>query len=194
MKNYQLVLASTSPYRQSLLQKLQIPFSCQAPDCDETPLDNESPQALVQRLAKKKAMSCANLPRHSLVIGSDQVCCFDAKILGKPHTEANAIAQLMDQAGKRVTFYTGLALYNTETQQCQVELDTFHVHFRPLTLEQATRYVKKDQPLNCAGSFKSEGLGIALFERLEGDDPNALVGLPLIRLQRMLEQFGLSAI
>lgn len=187
MQNYQLVLASTSPFRQQLLSKLQLPFTTAAPDCDETPLANESPEQLVQRLAESKARSCP-VPQNSLVIGSDQVCVIDGKIVGKPHTREKAIEQLLSQSGKAITFYTGLALYNRATDSARVELDTFTVHFRHLNREMVTRYVDQEQPFNCAGSFKSEGLGIALFERLEGDDPNSLVGLPLIRLIRLLEQ------
>ncbi|EKO3984551.1 septum formation inhibitor Maf [Vibrio fluvialis] len=186
MQNYQLVLASTSPFRQQLLSKLHLPFSTATPDCDETPLVGESPQRLVQRLAEEKARSCS-VTAPSLVIGSDQVCVINGQIVGKPHTRAKAIEQLLSQSGQAITFYTGLALYNTETDQAQVVLDTFIVHFRQLSREMATHYVDREQPLNCAGSFKSEGLGIALFERLEGDDPNTLVGLPLIQLVKLLE-------
>ncbi|EKO3512395.1 Maf family protein [Vibrio fluvialis] len=186
MQNYQLVLASTSPFRQQLLSKLHLPFSTAIPDCDETPHDGEPPQRLVQRLAEEKARSCS-VTAPSLVIGSDQVCVINGQIVGKPHTREKAIEQLLSQSGQAITFYTGLALYNTETDQAQVVLDTFTVHFRQLSREMATHYVDREQPLNCAGSFKSEGLGIALFERLEGDDPNTLVGLPLIQLVKLLE-------
>lgn len=181
-----LVLASTSPFRQQLLSKLHLPFSTAIPDCDETPHDGEPPQRLVQRLAEEKARSCS-VTAPSLVIGSDQVCVINGQIVGKPHTREKAIEQLLSQSGQAITFYTGLALYNTETDQAQVVLDTFTVHFRQLSREMATHYVDREQPLNCAGSFKSEGLGIALFERLEGDDPNTLVGLPLIQLVKLLE-------
>lgn len=186
MQNYQLVLASTSPFRQQLLAKLQIPFTTATPDCDETPLAGESPEQLVLRLAEAKARSC-QVTDNSLVIGSDQVCVIDGQIVGKPHTRDKAIAQLLSQSGQAITFYTGLALYNRSTDKAQVILDTFTVHFRQLTPQMVSRYVDQEQPLHCAGSFKSEGLGIALFERLEGDDPNSLVGLPLIRLIRLLE-------
>jgi len=186
MTNYQLVLASTSPFRQQLLNKLQVPFVTAQPDCDETPLDNESPQALVMRLAEQKARSC-KVNKASLVIGSDQVCVIDGNIVGKPHTEQKAIEQLLSQSGKAITFYTGLALFNSETQKTQVICEPFVVHFRELSRTMVEHYVAKEQPLNCAGSFKSEGLGIALFERLEGADPNSLVGLPLIRLIQLLE-------
>lgn len=189
MSNYQLVLASTSPFRQQLLSKLDIPFITAQPDCDEAPLKDETPEALVMRLAEQKARSC-KIEKPSLVIGSDQVCVIDGKIVGKPHTEEKAIEQLLNQSGKAITFYTGLALFNTVTDKAQVILEPFIVHFRPLTQQSVERYVEKEQPFNCAGSFKSEGLGIALFERLEGDDPNSLVGLPLIRLIQLLENEG----
>jgi MAF protein len=185
MNQFQLALASTSPYRRTILEKLTQSFICVKPDCDETPLKDENAQALVARLAMQKAQSC-RLDKPSLVIGSDQVCTVDGKILGKPHTKEKAIEQLMNQQGKQVVFYTGLALYNTETQQIQIEVEPFIVHFRSLSLATITRYVEIEKPLDCAGSFKSEGLGIALIERLEGKDPNALVGLPLISLIDML--------
>ncbi len=186
MQNYQLVLASTSPFRQQLLAKLDIPFVTAKPDCDETPLENETPETLVIRLAEQKARSCI-IETPSLVIGSDQVCVIDNQIIGKPHTREKAIEQLLSQSGKAITFYTGLALFNSSTQKSQVVLDKFTVHFRQLTQTMVESYVDKEMPLNCAGSFKSEGLGIALFEKLEGDDPNSLVGLPLIQLIKLLE-------
>lgn len=187
MQKYQLVLASTSPYRQQILAKLTLPFITATPDCDETPLPNESPQDLVARLAITKAESCT-LSKDSLVIGSDQVCVIDGKIVGKPLTRDNAIAQLTRQSGKSITFYTGLALHNTVSGNTEVVVEPFHVHFRTLTPSQIEAYVDQEQPYFCAGSFKSEGLGIALFERLEGRDPNTLVGLPLIALIDMLER------
>lgn len=193
MKNYQLVLASTSPYRQQLLEKLAIPFVTVQPDCDETPFANETPEQLVSRLAINKARSCL-VSEPSLVIGSDQVCVIDGEIIGKPHYREQAIEQLLQQSGRAITFYTGLALYNTLNQHTQTIVDTFTVHFRTLTREMATRYVDKEQPFSCAGSFKSEGLGIALFKRLEGDDPNTLVGLPLIKLVTLLENEGISVL
>ncbi|MEH0741397.1 septum formation inhibitor Maf [Vibrio cholerae] len=191
MHSYPLVLASTSPYRQLLLEKLGLTFSAIAPDCDETPLRNESPQALVERLAMGKAQGCS-LSQPSLVIGSDQVCVIDGEIVGKPHTRERAIEQLRRQSGRAICFYTGVALFNSATQALHTRVDTFTVHFRTLTEQQIERYVDKEQPFYCAGSFKSEGLGIALFERLEGKDPNTLVGLPLIDLVDMLEQEGVS--
>ena len=198
MPNYQLVLASTSPFRQQLLNKLAIPFKTASPDFDETPLDGESPSALVLRLAQGKAQSCpsdiSDDEKTTLIIGSDQVCVIDGEIIGKPHTRERAIEQLRRQSGKSITFYTGLALHNSKTQETKVKLDTFVVHFRQLTTAQIESYVDKEQPFFCAGSFKSEGLGIALFERLEGKDPNTLVGLPLIDLIDMLEAQGFAVL
>ncbi|SMY35807.1 Maf-like protein YceF [Photobacterium malacitanum] len=184
--NQSLVLASTSPFRKSLLEKLQLPFTTANPNVDEAILKNESASALVKRLAQAKAQACASDYPNHLIIGSDQVCVIDDKILGKPHTEANACAQLRAASGKVVTFYTGLCLYNARTETTQVVCELFHVHFRTLTENEIAHYVSKEQPLYCAGSFKSEGLGIALFDRLEGRDPNTLVGLPLIALREML--------
>jgi MAF protein len=196
-----LILASTSPYRQQLLQKLTQNFICVSPDVDETPLPDETAQVLVMRLAKAKAIAGAKrylaeleikgaAAEEALVIGSDQVAVIDGTIIGKPLTQANAITQLQNASGKAVTFYTGLALYNSHSQKMSCDLVPFTVHFRTLSLAQITYYVETEQPLYCAGSFKSEGLGIALFNRLEGDDPNSLIGLPLIALIDMLAEHG----
>ncbi|EOV3157130.1 nucleoside triphosphate pyrophosphatase [Enterobacter ludwigii] len=183
-----LVLASTSPYRRMLLEKLGIPFECAAPEVDETPQPGESPRHLVTRLAKEKAQSlAARYPSH-LIIGSDQVCVLDGVITGKPHTEANACQQLMQARGNIVTFYTGLELYNSASGHLQTECEPFDVHFRHLSEQEIADYVRRERPLNCAGSFKSEGLGIALFDKLDGRDPNTLVGLPLIALCQMLRR------
>ncbi|EOZ1428689.1 nucleoside triphosphate pyrophosphatase [Enterobacter hormaechei] len=185
-----LVLASTSPYRRMLLEKLGIPFECAAPEVDETPQPGESPRHLVTRLAKEKAQSLAvRYPAH-LIIGSDQVCVLDGEITGKPHTEENACQQLLRARGSIVTFYTGLALYNSASGHLQTECEPFDVHFRHLSEQEIMDYVRRERPLNCAGSFKSEGLGIALFDKLDGRDPNTLVGLPLIALCQMLRREG----
>ncbi|WP_449506616.1 Maf family protein [Enterobacter hormaechei] len=183
-----LVLASTSPYRRMLLEKLGIPFECAAPEVDETPQPGESPRHLVTRLAKEKAQSLAvRYPAH-LIIGSDQVCVLNGEITGKPHTEENACQQLLRARGSIVTFYTGLALYNSASGHLQTECEPFDVHFRHLSEQEIMDYVRRERPLNCAGSFKSEGLGIALFDKLDGRDPNTLVGLPLIALCQMLRR------
>ncbi|WP_295901337.1 nucleoside triphosphate pyrophosphatase [uncultured Vibrio sp.] len=193
MHNYQLLLASTSPFRQALLNKLNIPFSTVSPTCDETPLPNETPRNLVARLAETKAKSCVTLTP-SLIIGSDQVCVINGAIVGKPLNRENAIDQLMAQSGKTITFYTGLSLYNTSTQSSETIVDEFNVHFRQLDRATIESYVDKEQPFYCAGSFKSEGLGIALFDSLEGKDPNALVGLPLIDLITLLNNQGFNVL
>lgn len=188
----QLILASTSPYRRELLKKLEVPFQCAAPEVDELALPGESPRQLVLRLAQAKAMALAKRFPDHLIIGSDQVCVLGGKIAGKPHTEEKAHSQLREASGHVVTFYTGLALYNSANGHLQTECEPFDVHFRHLSDAEIHHYIQKEQPLNCAGSFKSEGLGISLFERLDGRDPNTLVGLPLIALCKMLrnEQFN----
>ncbi|WP_318369775.1 nucleoside triphosphate pyrophosphatase [Enterobacter sp.] len=183
-----LVLASTSPYRRALLEKLGVTFECAAPGVDETALPGETPRHLVLRLAQAKAQALAERYPQHLIIGSDQVCVLDGEITGKPLTEENAVKQLMKARDNIVTFYTGLALYNSATGHLQTECEPFDVHFRHLSEQEITDYLRKERPLNCAGSFKSEGLGITLFERLEGRDPNTLVGLPLIALCQMLRR------
>ena len=182
-----LVLGSTSPFRREILQKLGLPFETAAPDIDESHLENETPEQLVGRLAEAKAREVAKQYPNALIIGSDQVAVNEGEILGKPHTHERAIEQLQNASGKTVRFLTGLCLYNSATDNTQCEVVPFDVVFRELTLKQIDSYLKREQPYKCAGSFKSEALGITLFERLEGEDPNTLIGLPLIRLVRMLE-------
>jgi MAF protein len=189
MNHYRLILASTSSYRAQLLDKLGLAYETCSPNVDETPLENEDAKSLVMRLAESKAKAGYN-ESNALVIGSDQVCVIDGKIIGKPGNRENAITQLKSQSDKTIHFYTGLALFNTKTKTCQTRLDTFSVTFRALSEEQITRYVDIEQPYFCAGSFKSEGLGIALFSELSGKDPNTLVGLPLIDLVDMLANEG----
>ena len=184
-----LVLASTSPFRKELLQRLGIPFETAAPDVDESPLADETPAALVRRLSEAKARAIGKL-RQGLIIGSDQVATTGNDILGKPGTHPRTIEQLQYLSGRLVTFHTGLCLLNSATNEAQVEVIPFKVQFRQLDEGQIERYLQADQPYNCAGSFKSEGLGITLFERMDGDDPSALVGLPLIRLTSMLAAAG----
>ena len=185
-----LVLASTSPFRKQLLEKLGLTFVTAAPDIDEAAVPDETPEQLVARLSEAKASALANTHPDSLIIGSDQVAVVDGQIVGKPHTHEKAVAQLKRAAGKRVTFLTGLCVYNARSHRSQVDVVPYYVVFRHLTDKQIENYLQREQPYNCAGSFKSEGLGIALFDRLEGDDPNSLIGLPLIRLIRMLESEG----
>lgn len=187
-----ILLASTSPFRQALLRKLGLPFITAAPEVDESPQPGENAEALVIRLAVAKAQALAGTyPRH-WIIGSDQVCVLDGAIAGKPHTAENARAQLRAASGKAITFHTGLALFHPASGRLLQCCEPFVVHFRTLSDAEIAGYVEKEQPLQCAGSFKSEGLGICLFDRLEGRDPNTLVGLPLIALNGMLHQAGIN--
>lgn len=187
-----LILASTSRYRQRLLEKLHIPFICASSQADETALPGENAETLVLRLAAAKAQSLAEIYPDHLIIGSDQVCIINGVIIGKPHTIENAFKQLHNASGQKVTFYTGVALYNSRNQHLQTQCEPFHVHFRQLTNSEIATYLALEHPVDCAGSFKSEGLGIALFEKLEGRDPNTLVGLPLIALLEMLRHEGVN--
>ncbi len=189
-----LILASTSPFRRELLGKLGLPFQCASPEIDETPHTDEQPEALVARLAEQKAKAVANNHPNSLIIGSDQVALLDQQIIGKPGNHARATRQLQQASGKTITFLTGLSLYNSTNQTLQTEVVPYIVHFRKLTNQQIEHYLQAEQPYHCAGSFKSEGLGISLFQKLQGDDPNTLIGLPLIRLIKMLEKEGVEVI
>lgn len=187
-----LILASTSPFRRELLARLQIPFEAIAPEADETPLAGEGPAATAERLALAKARAVADRCPEALVIGSDQVAFQGDHRYGKPGNRENAFAQLRSMSGKTVVFHTGLALLNTATGHVQVEGVPTEVRFRELSDEEIARYLDKEDALNCAGSARSEGLGIALLDHLRGDDPNALVGLPLIALSRMLRAEGVE--
>jgi MAF protein len=187
-----LVLASGSRWRRQLLDRLELPYAWQSPDIDETPRPGESPEALVHRLALTKARRLADEWPNHLIIGSDQVALFDGEILGKPADEAAARGQLARFSGHRVRFLTGLALLDTRRGQHRVTHESYEVVFRRLEEGEIARYVEKEKPLECAGSFRMEGLGIALFEKLEGDDPNTLIGLPLIRLCALLREAGLD--
>ena len=188
----QLILASTSEYRKALLARIVSRFECAPPDVDETPVNNETAPQLAERLAQAKAKAVAKdySESHALVIGSDQVACVDGKILGKPGNFNNAFKQLSECSGKTVTFYTGLSLVNTKNTTCETTVETFSVSFRNLTPQQITHYLKYEEPYNCAGSFKSEGMGVSLFTSMDGDDPNTLIGLPLIKLTKMLADNG----
>ncbi|MAD76118.1 MAG: septum formation inhibitor Maf [Rheinheimera sp.] len=187
-----LYLASTSVYRRQLLTKLTPHFTAVKPQTDETPLPDEDATALVRRLARAKAQAVAATLSEGLVIGSDQVAVFNGQIIGKPHTVDNAIAQLSQFSGHSVTFLTGLALLNAATGKCQLVVEPFAVCFRTLSQQEIVSYVEREQPLDCAGSFKSEGLGISLFSALRGEDPNSLIGLPLIKLLQLLRNEGVN--
>jgi septum formation protein len=187
-----IVLASSSPYRRELLSRLGLPFDSVSPEVDESARPDETPQQLVERLAVLKASTVAEHSPGALVIGSDQVAVHDGEIVGKPRDHDHAVFQLQQASGTAVTLYTGLALIHADSGRIQSEVVPYRVVFRKLDDEQIDRYLRKEQPYDCAGSVKSEGLGIALLERFEGEDPNALIGLPLIRLVRMLEREGVA--
>ena len=187
-----LILGSSSTYRKSLLERLTVDFKCYSPDIDEAPKPGEHPQDMVERLAITKAKKVAAQFPHSLIIGSDQTAVLNGAVIGKPMTEEKAIEQLTACSGRTVTFLTSLCLLNAENGNFQCRVIPFHVSFRELTAEQIRGYIKKEQPLNCAGSFKVEGLGITLFEKLEGEDPTSLIGLPLIALTEMLRNEGIE--
>lgn len=190
----QLVLGSTSPFRKEILAKLNIPFVCAKPNIDESALNNESPAALVERLAIEKAKAVAVEFPEALIIGSDQVAMCDGEILGKPHNFANAVKQLEKFSNKTVVFYTGLCVYDSGLDYTTALIEPFLVHFNELSLSDIENYLHAEKPYNCAGSFKSEGLGICLFKKLEGDDPNSLIGLPLIKLVELLKQHDVDVL
>ena len=187
-----LILASTSAYRRMLLERLHIPFETARPEVDETPLPDETPDATANRLALEKALAVAPRFDDALVIGSDQVAHIGSEVLGKPGTVERAHAQLRRMSGQTVVFHTALALVNTRTGARTVASVPTEVRFRTLSEAEIVRYVEKEMPLDCAGSAKSEGLGITLLDALSGDDPTALIGLPLIALSRMLREQGLE--
>ena len=189
-----IILASSSVYRRELLQKLQIQFSCVSPKVDETPLIEEKPHHTALRLAQDKAKKVADEYPHALVIGCDQVATLDNAPLGKPLNHQNATKQLQLMRGREVTFYSALCLLNAATGNMQSEVVPTLVKFRQYKDEEIENYLAKDQPYQCAGSAKSEGLGIVLIERMIGEDPNALVGLPLIKLVSMLSNEGVAVI
>ncbi|HQN65607.1 MAG TPA: Maf family nucleotide pyrophosphatase [Methylophilus sp.] len=189
-----LILASSSTYRRELLQKLQIPFNCVSPHVDETPLEGEKPHETALRLCKEKAQKVGQEYPHALIIGCDQVATLDGEQLGKPLNHKNATRQLQMMRGREVKFYSALCLYNAATGSLQAENVPYLVKFRQLTDDQIENYLTKEQPYHCAGSAKSEGLGVALIERMLGEDPNALIGLPLIKLITMLQNEGVNVI
>ncbi|MCX7184814.1 MAG: Maf family nucleotide pyrophosphatase [Nitrosospira sp.] len=190
----QLVLGSGSIYRRELLQRLQIPFEVCSPDIDEAPLSDEMPGATALRLAESKARAIATIYPDALIIGADQVAVLENTLLGKPLTHENAVRQLRLLRGKEVTFHTALSLFNSRSARMQTQLISSYVKFRELSDQQIENYLTREQPYHCAGSAKSEGLGIALIERITGDDPNALIGLPLIALVAMLAHEGIEIV
>lgn len=195
-----LILGSSSPYRKTLLERLTIPFECHSPNIDESPLNQESAEELVKRLSIAKAYAVHNERRqkinqsNDLIITSDQVAVMDKQILGKPLTVKKAVQQLTAFSGKKISFLTGLCIFNQEDESYQYSLNQYHVYFRELSDIEIANYVAFESPLDCAGSFKCEGLGVCLFDKMEGDDPNSLIGLPLITLSKLLREVGVNPI
>lgn len=189
-----LILASTSPFRRELLARLNLTFQTCKPDIDESPIDGESAESMVERLAIAKARDARRHYDSGLVIGSDQVCVIDHDILGKPGDYDNAMQQLTRASGKVVRFLTAVCLYDIKNDRQQSLVEPFEVKFRQLTEHQIAHYLKTEQPYHCAGSFKSEGLGITLFEKLTGDDPNTLIGLPLIQLINLFNNWDIDVL
>jgi septum formation protein len=182
LKNNPLILASSSVYRQELLKRLRLPFTAVSPDIDESPLPGETPPATALRLAEQKARALADRFPNALIIGSDQVAVLEGRAIGKPGNHAEAVKQLTAASGKILYFHTALCLLDTGSGEAQTKIASNEVKFRTLSPEQIERYLVAEQPYDCAGSAKSEGLGIALIEYIHCDDPNALIGLPLIEL------------
>ncbi|WP_273204976.1 Maf family protein [Marinobacter subterrani] len=191
MTHKPLLLASSSPYRKQLLERLGLPFDCASPDIDETAMQGETGEVLATRLAETKARALKErFPGH-WIIGSDQVACMpDGSVLSKPGNHEQAKGQLRQSSGQRVLFLTGLALLDSDSGKVERLCEPYSVLFRPLTDQEIDTYLHREQPYDCAGSFKMEGLGITLFDALEGRDPNSLVGLPLIALNDMLRRWG----
>lgn len=185
-----LLLASSSIYRRELLARLKIPFQWKSPEIDETPIIDETPQALTRRLAEQKAHALMSTHADHLIIGSDQVCACDGIIFGKPHTFTRAFEQLRFFSGKTVTFYTGLCLLDTRNTTSQIVCEHYNLEFRELTDTEIAHYLAQEEPYQCAGSIKSEGLGIMLIQAFLGEDPTSLIGLPLIHLIDMLRKAG----
>ena len=188
----ELILASSSPFRRELLERLQIPFQSHAPDIDESALPGESLDAQVRRLALAKARALDTAHPAALIIGSDQLATCEGQVFGKPGDYQRALKQLRCISGRSLQFKTGLCLLNTSSGREQVDCIEYTVHFRDLSEEEIQRYLEREQPFNCAGSFKSEALGISLVRSMEGTDPSALIGLPLVRLGQMLREEGVN--
>ncbi|RBO82788.1 Maf family protein [Marinomonas aquiplantarum] len=196
-----IILGSSSPYRKALLERLQLTFECLSPDINEEAHPAETPQQLVARLSIEKAEAVAKQLKEQktsadevcdIIITSDQVAVLDGVILGKPHTHQKAIQQLTKFSGRKVSFLTGLCVYNSITNNYEYSLSQYDVHFRSLSDTEIKHYIEIEQPLDCAGSFKCEGLGVTLFEKMAGNDPNSLIGLPLIELCRLLRNQGIN--
>lgn len=189
-----IILASSSAYRRQLLDRLRLDYECHSPDVDESVRDGESASDYVRRLAEDKARAIAGDYPQAIVIGSDQCALLDGRILGKPGSHENALRQLRDAQGKTVLFHTAVCVLNLARDVCLIEEVPFEVEFRNLSDAQLTHYLQVEQPYDCAGSFKAEGYGVCLFSALRGDDPSALIGLPLLRLTTMLESAGIEVV
>ncbi len=187
-----LVLASTSPYRRELLARLQIPFVTAAPEIDETPHPHEAPDRLALRLSREKAQAVSSRFPDRLIVGADQVALLGGRLLSKPKGHEEALKQLQTASGKFMQFYTGVALLNARTGRCLADVVPCRVYFRHLTPEELEAYLEREKPYDCLGAFRAEGLGIALFRRIETEDPTALVGLPLIKLVSFLRRFRVA--
>ena len=185
-----IVLASSSPYRRQILERTGLAFDCRSPNIDETRRDGESAEQLVKRLAKEKAVAIKNAFPKALIIGSDQIASHEGRIFGKPKDRSDAIDQLERVSGSSLMLYTGVALLNAASGRIQISMDTYQVKYRTLSTRQIENYIDQEKPFDCCGSLKVEGPGIALIESLTGDDPNTLMGLPLIQLVKMLEAEG----
>lgn len=194
MKNQKLILASSSIFRRDLLAKFNLPFEVVSPNIDETPLAEEKPQDTALRLAQLKAKKVAESEPSALIIGCDQVATLNDMQIGKPITHENAVKQLQTMRGHVVIFHSALCLYNAQTGHMQAEVVPYEVKFRQLSDDEIERYLIIEKPYNCAGSAKSEGLGITLMDYMRGDDPNALIGLPLIRLAHMLRNENVNVV
>jgi septum formation protein len=190
----QIVLASTSKYRRELLTRLGFPFDVASPGVDETPLPDETPEATSRRLAEAKSRAVAERFPDAIVIGSDQVAVLDGLPLGKPGNHGNAVRQLKAMRGKEVVFHTALCLCHAASAHVETRMVPYYVRFREYNDAQIERYLQREQPYDCAGSARCEGLGIVLIAEMRGSDPNALIGLPLIALTEMLAALGVSAL
>ena len=186
----ELVLASSSPFRQRLLGQLSVEFRTLDPDIDESPLPNETPHTLVQRLSIAKARAVLSKAPSALIIGSDQVAVHRGAIVGKPRGHADAVAQLLSSSGKTITFFTSVSLLNSSNGNLQTKVVPYEVRFRTLTREKIEHYLEREQPYGCCGSLRADGLGIGLLDKLRCEDPTVLIGLPLTVLARMLEKEG----
>ena len=189
-----IILASSSPFRKALLERLNLRFECHSPEIDESRHANESAENYVCRLAQQKAQAISNSFPDAVVIGSDQCALLENKFLGKPGNHENALRQLKAAQGKSVIFHTGLCVKQASTGFSESDDIQYEVRFRYLNDQQLNRYLEIEQPYQCAGSFKSEGYGVVLFDQIQGEDPSALIGLPLIRLTSMLENAGIKVI